>query len=361
MKKVCLVKWIVDGVDGGLKVAINLANELSDTYDMHFVSMTSTVEHPFFEMLPNVNYHNFLKGKHKLSKDFLKVTKLLRAYLIKHDIDIVMSIGISANALILFAARGLKTKTIVCEHLNSKKGVFTKSNKIQRYLGAKLANHIVVLTEEDKINYINQYHVKKNKISYIYNWMTTIPNIKLADMSKKSIVTVGRFSGQKGYDLLVKVAERVLTQYPDWQWHIYGGGDSHVIEQYQKLIEQHQLAKQLVLHPVEKDLNKIYSQHSIYAMTSYFEGLPLVLLEAKQYQLPIVSFRCPTGPAEIIRHQVNGDLIPPYNIEEMSIKLMALMADEALRRQYSASAYLDMDKFDKYLIIDKWKKLIEAL
>ncbi len=96
-------------------------------------------------------------------------------------------------------------------------------------------------------------------------------------------------------------------------------------------------------------------------MTSYFEGLPLVLLEAQQYKLPIVSFNCPTGPSEIIRDNVNGFLIENYNVNLMVEKLSLLIENEELRKSFSDNALLDIDKFSRSRIIKQWLNLIEIL
>ena len=77
MKKVCFVKWIIDRVDGGLKVAVNLANELSDKYEVHLVSILAT-EECFFDLKSNVRYENLSSKKLSMQKHFLKSVLLLR-------------------------------------------------------------------------------------------------------------------------------------------------------------------------------------------------------------------------------------------------------------------------------------------
>ena len=110
-----------------------------------------------------------------------------------------------------------------------------------------------------------------------------------------------------------------------------------------------------------RNINNIYPKHSIYVMTSYFEGLPLVLLEAKKFKLPIVSFNCPTGPSEIVRHGINGFIIDNFNVNEMANKICDLIENEKLRWEFSCNANLDVDKFSKDVILEKWMKLIEDL
>lgn len=65
-----------------------------------------------------------------------------------------------------------------------------------------------------------------------------------------------------------------------------------------------------------------------------FEGFGLVLLEAKQYGLPVVGFNCPTCPADIVIDGVNGYLVTPYDIDDMSDKISLLIEQESKRRDF---------------------------
>ena len=84
----------------------------------------------------------------------------------------------------------------------------------------------------------------------------------------------------------------------------------------------------------------------------------MVLLEAKSYGLPIVSFDIMTGPAEVVRDGVNGYLVKDGYADEMSERICALIESADLRQQFSNAAALDMDKFDKERIVGKWERLL---
>ena len=105
----------------------------------------------------------------------------------------------------------------------------------------------------------------------------------------------------------------------------------------------------------------IYKNYSIYVMTSYREGLPLVLLEAKANSLPIVSFDCLTGPSEIVRDGVDGYLIECYNEGKMVDKLSKLIENPCLRKEFSDKSRENLDKFGKNKIIKQWETLIDVL
>lgn len=71
-------------------------------------------------------------------------------------------------------------------------------------------------------------------------------------------------------------------------------------------------------------MDQFYRQASFFCMSSRFEGLPMVLLEAQSYGLPIVSFDCDTGPAEIITHGNNGYLVECFDTNDLIFYLKKL-------------------------------------
>ncbi|MBR2432813.1 MAG: glycosyltransferase, partial [Clostridia bacterium] len=171
--------------------------------------------------------------------------------------------------------------------------------------------------------------------------------------------TVGRISEEKGFDMLSEIAKRVFARCPDWEWHIMGDGPDR--EKLEAKIAEYALEKNIVMHGMVKNASESFGEYSIMALTSYREGLPLILLEAKAKKLPCVSFDVVTGPAEIIRDGVNGYLIPPYDCDAFADKLCALAESEELRQDFSDNALLDVDKFKKEKILKLWFELIEKL
>lgn len=360
MKKIALVKWSIDRTDGGLKVATSLANELSTMYEVHLLSMIST-ESNFFSLKQSVRYQNLSPKKISMSKNFLDAVKLLRNYLKEQNIDIVFGIGMSMNTVGVASTLGLKTKFVSCDHTNSIVDNDTKVKKVQRFVGAKFADKIITLTQEDRRNYIRKYGIAEDKIAYIYNWKEDVLSNVTYNSESTKLVTVGRFDIQKGYDYLVQVAKKVLNEKSDWTWDIYGSGNKDEVNKIRDLIIENDLQDKLFIKGLEKNQALIYGDKAIYVMTSRYEGLPLVLLEAQQYNLPIVSFRCPTGPNEIVEDGVNGYLVECYDTDKLSEKLLELMEDEVLRQSFSEHAKDNMDKFDKDKILKQWIELIETI
>ena len=118
------------------------------------------------------------------------------------------------------------------------------------------------------------------------------------------------------------------------------------------------MERNIILTGSVKGMEKAYRSASMYVMTSEMEGLPMVLLEAKSYGLPIVSFDIMTGPSEIVRDSINGYLVESSDITAMADRICKLIEQPLLRKQFSDATALDMDKFEKGEIIRRWENLL---
>lgn len=87
----------------------------------------------------------------------------------------------------------------------------------------------------------------------------------------------------------------------------------------------------------------------------------MVLLEAKSWGIPIVSFDIMTGPSDIIRNGENGFLIEPENVDVMAEKMLRLTLDEELRKSFSDKSVLDMQKFSVERVKEQWETLLKNL
>jgi glycosyltransferase involved in cell wall biosynthesis len=130
-----------------------------------------------------------------------------------------------------------------------------------------------------------------------------------------------------------------------------------------------QLTQQIITNNVQNinlrgaanDISKEYANSSICAVTSYFEGFSLVILEAMKHGVPCVAFDCPNGPRNIIVDRENGFLVEDGNYAQYIEKLCTLIENEQLRQQYSESSKMRAHDFDIDKIMTQWKNLFEEL
>ena len=100
---------------------------------------------------------------------------------------------------------------------------------------------------------------------------------------------------------------------------------------------------------------------SVFALSSRFEGFPVVLLEAMSKGMAVVSFDCPTGPAELIDDRRNGLLVPAEDIGAFAAGLRELVEHEELRRRYAAAAVETAAAYTVEAIGRRWEALLGEL
>lgn len=236
----------------------------------------------------------------------------------------------------------------------ARRGLLWKiAENIQRYfqcLALQKYDKFVVLTEKDKRLW------EKAKNIFVINNFIINSNIEVADLACKKVIAVGRFSRQKNFLELLNIWKCVCGKFPDWKLQIVGTGECK--KELMIFIEQNNLSDSIELISPTKNIYDYYLNSSIYVMTSVYEGMPMVLLEAKSCGLPIVAYDCECGPSEIIRNGNDGFLIPEGNRREYIEKLTLLMNDNILRLQMGQESKKDCERFNQRKIMDKWNNLL---
>ncbi len=212
----------------------------------------------------------------------------------------------------------------------------------------------VVLTQEDKEAWGNM-----DNIRVIPNFLTVYPTEQAA-LTAKRVISVGRLSYQKGFDYLIRIWNLVHQKYPDWQLCVFGNGAEQEQKKLDEMIRDYGLEKTISLNPATSHIGDEYLKSSVYAMTSRFEGLPMVLLEVMSYGLPIVSFACPCGPKDVVADAF-GSLVPVGDMEGFAQKLMEWMEDEDRRFQAGVAARETVKKYMQSEVMKQWDGLFRQL
>lgn len=213
----------------------------------------------------------------------------------------------------------------------------------------------VVLTREDLAVWA-RYDMRN--IEYIPNFIDDIP-AESCDYATKRVISVGRHNAQKGFDFLIRSWAIVSGRFPDWRLAVVGGGDSG---DHQRLAEELGVGGTIDFVAPTKHIEQEYLKSSIYVMSSRFEGLPMVLVEAAAYGLPMVSYACQCGPRDIIENGVNGLLVDKVgDVNGLAEALMVVMGDQDMRSEMGGCAKRGAQQYTMSEVLPKWDKLFDGL
>jgi len=187
----------------------------------------------------------------------------------------------------------------------------------------------------------------------------TFESHDLSTLENKKTMAAGRYDYQKNFEGLLDVWKLVVDKCPDWSLDIIGDGVFK--ELLVRKIQDLKLNSSVNLVPTTPNIKSHYINSSVYVMTSRYEGLGMVLLEAQACGVPLVSYDCQCGPKDIIDDGQNGFLIPFENKEKMAEKLIYLMNNELARKEMGRKAKIYSKNFSEEKIMNRWIELFTNL
>lgn len=360
------------------------ANYMADVlgYNVSIITYRQFDDPVFFKFSDRIKIIHFnipdptrdLKGlgymeKRKLYKTFMQTYRQkVEDYLYNNPTDIAISMYFGAEHKFLPLIKDGSKKlmeyhfhfdiTPLSQKLKTKWTLKNLKMKLQTWFFQRTLNKydkIVVLTEEDE----KEWGVYFDNVTNIANPIS-LDNPIPANPKIEKVLAVGRHTEQKGFDYLVDAWAIVNKKFPNWQLDIYGHGELE--EDLKKQIKNLGLENSINLFPPSKEINKVFSEHSIFALSSRFEGFPLVLIEALSCGLAPVSFECKNGPKQMMGDSKLKDfLIKPFDIKNFAEKLMLLMENEELRKEISQEAKTISKRYTIDKIMQQWVEVFNQL
>jgi glycosyltransferase involved in cell wall biosynthesis len=266
--------------------------------------------------------------------------------------DIIIGVHAPLAVRLATCSKQLKKAKLIGWIHNSYEALFGEKSL---YIGPELCKHYefqlaklaetVVLCQYDA----QQYHFPTK---VIYNPLTLVPGEKSNGTSKK-FLAVGRFSRlHKGFDLLIEGFRIFATENQEWTLDIVGEGDEKPI--YQKMVKEYKLEDRIHIHPFTNHIQEYYSKAQVYVLSSRWEGMPLVLMEAMSHRLPVISSNLP------VCQEIMGDFGMYFSVGD--VKGMARQMKAAIQMDWqekSEQALKIAARFDIETIINQWKQLID--
>lgn len=219
---------------------------------------------------------------------------------------------------------------------------------------ARRFDRFVVLTEEDR-----GYWGDMPNIRVIGN--AALPMPLRSDCTAKRVIAVGRLDFQKGFDRLVQAWE-IVSRDPrsaGWRLDIFGQGEWR--EMLERMIEEKGLSASARVNAPTAEIAREYAASSILAMTSNYEGFPMVMIEAMSAGLPVVTFDYKCGPRDIITPGENGLIVKNGDTAAFAEALLQLMELDALRRDMGCKAIGVTERYSEESIMKQWMKMFNEI
>lgn len=357
MKKVCFLIGNLDNSGGTERVTTLIANELVKlSYNVSIISLTGGKK-PFFELDDSIRTYSLYSDKVSFKTNFFGVVYKLRNFVKNNKIDSFVVVDSISCIFTVPALYGLKINHICWEHFNFNVNLGVKSRDLGRRLAVKYCDYVVTLTRRDKELWEQGLKSIKAKIVPIPN-PTPYEDINyIPSLEYKTVLAMGRLTSQKGFDLLLDAWALVCQTNLDWTLRIVGNGeDEKNLKQQAKNLNIEDRVNFLL---ATKNVELHYKTSSFYCLSSRFEGLPMVLLEAQAFGLPIVAFDCDTGPSDIIKNEVNGILVQ----ENSAILLSKALLDAVEIENFAYNRMINgsLKSVEKYYIrniIKEWLLIV---
>jgi glycosyltransferase involved in cell wall biosynthesis len=172
----------------------------------------------------------------------------------------------------------------------------------------------------------------------------------------RHLLSVGKLTYQKGFDLLIRAFAQVTDRHPEWTLTILGEGNMR--EELESLCTQLNLDDLVSMPGAVKNVDAHLRRADIFALTSRYEGFPIALGEAMACGVPVIATDCLSGPREMIHDGTDGMLVVPENVDALALALDLLMSDPGKRQYFSHYAPRILDRFGFDRITTMWNVAI---
>lgn len=354
---IILISSNITNSGGTERIGIGLANELAQ-YPGTTVTIISLFgsDTPFFSVDKRIRIITLFKKEISLFILFpILILKLRKIFKKCSEKSIILNIGTLLCPFTVAANVGLSHRNVAWEHFNVSLIFKSTKERFARFIASTFADAIVTLTAKDKEMYKENFTCKA-RLYHIPNFLTFDIKRDVNIKKGKIALAVGRLTEQKGFDRLLKIWSKLPSYLGDWELNIIGDGEDG--DRLRTLIRDFNL-KNVHLIATTATIEHYYQEASLYLMTSRWEGLPMVLIEAQSYGLPIISYDCLTGPRDIVCNASNGYLIEDGQENEFIKRLVQIMEDNTLRNVLSNEAKKDSARFDKVELMDTWIQLFK--
>ena len=263
--------------------------------------------------------------KKLLTQELLRIRPDITISTLRREINFINDVKEGSRKIGELHVNRANYRNFKSEKSNLLKDIFAKYWSYNLLKHLKRLDRLVVLTDKDR-----EAWTELDRVVVIPD---PLPFVSASPMVEKRVISVTRYSHEKGIDLLLQAWAEVEKKIPEWRLDVYGNGDTSTFEEM--IDELHIDRNRCRLNGRIENVESEYVRSSLSVLSSRFEGFGMVIVEAMACGLPVVAFDCPWGPRSIIKDGEDGLLALNDNSHDLAVKLLSLMSDDTTRLQFS--------------------------
>lgn len=342
---------------GAERVIAQLANIFCDR-GIETIIATLDNEEIFYRLDERIMIHPIGRQSARAYVDKFKRYRALRQYIIKEKPDIVLAMPEEIGIFVIPALLGTKVPVVVSERNNPYVMPWKKVTRLMRRLFYPFAAGFIFQTKQ-AAGFFSPRIRSRGIILPNPLDLGRIPEPHRGER-RKEIVGAGRLEKQKNFELLIKAFARFYENHGDYKLTIYGEG------RQRKELED--LAAALLpkdacsLPGNTTELLERMKGAAMFVLSSDYEGMPNVLIEAMAMGMPVIATNCPAGgPAELIKHGENGMLVPVGDVDRLCKTMQMIAEDAGLADKLGHKAAVIKERLDAEVVAARWREYLDAI
>lgn len=343
---------------GAERVICNLANRFSNAnYDV--ILVTSFKVDNEYEL--NCKVKRLSLEDKEIQQSFIKRnlqrTKKLRNICKNEKPDVLISFMAESSFRAIIATRLLNTKTLISVRNDPNMEYPNMLFKIFAKLLYPLSSGCVFQTEDAQKWFSDRIQKKSNIILNHVDEKFYKVDFK---GKRTNIITVGRLESQKNHKLLIEAFAQIADEFPMENLLIYGEGSQK--DELKKLTKVLNIEKRVFFMGTSIDIEEKIKGAKLFVLSSDYEGLPNVLMEAMTVGLPVISTDCPCGgPRMLIDNNINGVLVNTGDKYDMANSIRKILNDEKFAQNLGINAKIKAKEFEPNKVFIEWEKYINKI
>ena len=368
MKVFYLIKSLSNS--GGMERVITLkANLLAELYGLNVEVITYSDDfNIYFELSEKVKVKNFpLQGSSQEN-----IFKEIVSYINTSNPDVLISTGGKDIALASKTNKNIYKvlelhfcfRAAVLREISLKRSWFfylLGYIKIAKSIYfSKRFNIIVALSQRDAVLWSRFSSVKAVSIVNPSTFDVDFESLTTIKSKITKFIAVGRLSAEKDFESLLlscSILKKELNC-KEWLLNIYGEGELYDALSH-KIIKLG-LHENVIINKPVVNIDQVYLEADFLLMTSMYEGLPMVIIEAMSFAVPCVAFDCESGPGEIITHGCDGYLVKDRDTMQFALALKdCIQMSEKEYEVISINAYNKSKNYSQVKVMQAWHDLFK--